>query len=831
MKIIKILFLSVIIFSFIDIYSQPYNPYAGIGGMQCQEINNYPTVKNLVTPGGNYKPERTDEGSYPNTSENSAFNILIVFVQFANDNTYSDNPDWPAQDDPTYLNTLLASSRRNDHKSDWWNEYNESTETISDYFMEVSRGKFHVVGNCISIVLPHDSSYYQLSSNKIEQLNSDLYDELVSQVDWDKFDKWKYENGTFAYGNGEDHIIDMIYVVHRIWRDNIFTSGLIGSMAQLFNSKQGQSHSLGNGFLIKAGGGVEGSGITFTTGQGTKIPRAPFSKNNFLTVQAHELGHYLFGGGHQNYGIMMGGWMTGYIATGLDSRLSPWETAFLGYGNPKVIDFSGEEYNVDNHLSDFSSRDGSAELQVIQVPNNINDPNEFFLLAFRSKVSAYDRVMWGDTAKNDCFRNINPEYGKGIYIYHTKLGYTWVENTGYREIDQECADGLFDWEFGGLFYPDWSDNQQLVFFNKTNVSRANDMSYGSLYAVDEKSVLYNYNGDYYNCWGGIGKKHTCVGSGNCNESTNRIYANENDILTSRAWEGDRWDAWNKNYNEIFSPYSCPSTKQWNSSTADIFIWIYAQNQNGVDFKIYKTGYGGYNLSDILEETPPSRPMGLTISWSECSNGVKYPQITWEHNIEPDMSSPLYSPLDYRRYKIFRAYELGNDVPGNFEEIADQYFNANSNPSWIDFNASSECSFGQSEYRYNVRYKVKAVDNYNMSSVYSDFVSTQTLKVRSNNGDNFRVENSDLPKSFYLNQNYPNPFNPVTNIKYDLPKDVFVKIKIYDLLGREIKTLVNEFKQAGSYLVSFNGSEFASGIYFYKIQAGNFIQVKRMMLIK
>lgn len=91
--------------------------------------------------------------------------------------------------------------------------------------------------------------------------------------------------------------------------------------------------------------------------------------------------------------------------------------------------------------------------------------------------------------------------------------------------------------------------------------------------------------------------------------------------------------------------------------------------------------------------------------------------------------------------------------------------------------------------------------------------------------------SEIPGSFKLLNNYPNPFNPVTNIKFDLPKDVFITIKICDLRGREIKTIVNEFKNAGSYIVSFNGSELASGVYFYRIQAGDFVQTKRMVLIK
>lgn len=92
----------------------------------------------------------------------------------------------------------------------------------------------------------------------------------------------------------------------------------------------------------------------------------------------------------------------------------------------------------------------------------------------------------------------------------------------------------------------------------------------------------------------------------------------------------------------------------------------------------------------------------------------------------------------------------------------------------------------------------------------------------------------LPKEYKLYQNYPNPFNPITKINYDLPKDGTVKLVIYDILGREIKVLVSEFKKAGSYLVEFNGNSFASGIYFYRIQVEGgkgFTDVKIMALIK
>ncbi len=88
-----------------------------------------------------------------------------------------------------------------------------------------------------------------------------------------------------------------------------------------------------------------------------------------------------------------------------------------------------------------------------------------------------------------------------------------------------------------------------------------------------------------------------------------------------------------------------------------------------------------------------------------------------------------------------------------------------------------------------------------------------------------------PDKFELYQNEPNPFNPVTSINYDIPKNSYVKLVVYDLLGKQIKVLVNEKKSAGKYNVSFNGMNLPSGLYLYKLEAENFVQVKKMMLIK
>ncbi len=91
--------------------------------------------------------------------------------------------------------------------------------------------------------------------------------------------------------------------------------------------------------------------------------------------------------------------------------------------------------------------------------------------------------------------------------------------------------------------------------------------------------------------------------------------------------------------------------------------------------------------------------------------------------------------------------------------------------------------------------------------------------------------NNIPQNFLLDQNYPNPFNPSTQINYSIPSAQKVTLQIYDELGKEVATLVNQEQAAGNYTVDFNASEFASGVYFYRIQAGNFIQMKKMILMK
>ena len=136
------------------------------------------------------------------------------------------------------------------------------------------------------------------------------------------------------------------------------------------------------------------------------------------------------------------------------------------------------------------------------------------------------------------------------------------------------------------------------------------------------------------------------------------------------------------------------------------------------------------------------------------------------------------------------------------------------------------------------------NDFDSGLIYDDVnrlaISESHLFASVNYGGVFRKLNSttsvyetqnDIPASFDLAQNYPNPFNPNTSIEYSVPSNEYVSLKVYDILGNEIVTLVNEQKEAGNYEVNFDASNFVSGVYIYRLTLGNKYLSKKMILIK
>jgi hypothetical protein len=130
------------------------------------------------------------------------------------------------------------------------------------------------------------------------------------------------------------------------------------------------------------------------------------------------------------------------------------------------------------------------------------------------------------------------------------------------------------------------------------------------------------------------------------------------------------------------------------------------------------------------------------------------------------------------------------------------------------------------------------------SSHSKDIWTDTITIFSNSQNNSaqdiiilsditlgNIDEENIPISFKLFQNYPNPFNPTTKIKYSIPSSENVEIKIFDVLGNEIINLVNDYKSAGTYEIKFDANNLSSGIYFYRIISGKYLETKKMLLLR
>ena len=165
-------------------------------------------------------------------------------------------------------------------------------------------------------------------------------------------------------------------------------------------------------------------------------------------------------------------------------------------------------------------------------------------------------------------------------------------------------------------------------------------------------------------------------------------------------------------------------------------------------------------------------------------------------------------LNYANHNVFWDITyLLNDLDGSYAELLPEQL--------IDL------SFDIERGSHNTKYFLKSVGRYETDSSYVEKMN--------------KISNAQLAiepiTEYKLFENYPNPFNPSTTIRYQIPENGMVTLKVYDILGREVKTLVNDFKTKGRYEVTFDAGSLASGLYIYEIKSGDYKASKKMTLIK
>lgn len=239
-------------------------------------------------------------------------------------------------------------------------------------------------------------------------------------------------------------------------------------------------------------------------------------------------------------------------------------------------------------------------------------------------------------------------------------------------------------------------------------------------------------------------------------------------------------------------------------------YYYNYDENGWTAYV---GYGRINAYNALNVASgaPHRPRHLVVT----ANAQDEAQLDWTNSYYTEVS----------QYKIYRAHTAG-EPPVNWSLVAtidawEGFPNPSPVLSWTDV----DTTVGSGPHK--LWYYIVAVNNDSLASLPSNTDWIAWNKYGKKSGDvDYTKENS-----YSLEQNYPNPFNPVTQIKYSLREKGFVSLKVFDILGNEVITVVNETQQKGHYKVIIDGSRLVSGIYFYTLRVNEYSKTNKMILLK
>lgn len=257
----------------------------------------------------------------------------------------------------------------------------------------------------------------------------------------------------------------------------------------------------------------------------------------------------------------------------------------------------------------------------------------------------------------------------------------------------------------------------------------------------------------------------------------------------------------KNFGTQFNPID---QVYWNVYQQPVYFPPVNLSAAGNDVHvIWKDNLGlnnGNNLRYKYDDQIPLAPQNPVLS---ANSGNNFVRLSWSRNSEADIDV----------YEIWRKVQETGGVW--------QLIGSTSNTYFID----QDFLFTQPYGDFQLTYKVRAKDKGSNLSPFSSEVSARGEFLGK---DNFAGRNTF---DFNLAQNYPNPFNPSTRISYSIKEEGLVTLKVYDVLGKEVVTIVNENKPAGSYEASFDASQLPSGMYIYKMQSGSFTDIKKMILTK
>lgn len=266
----------------------------------------------------------------------------------------------------------------------------------------------------------------------------------------------------------------------------------------------------------------------------------------------------------------------------------------------------------------------------------------------------------------------------------------------------------------------------------------------------------------------------------------------------------------------------------------------------VSLKQYSSALTGFGT--IIDQFPTSYE-GLAAKWdymstqlldeengqggAERENNIS--KILTKQQAHEKLVSSIDDPLDKYDKTKFTQKDRKNIVKNIVHAIEDQRTKEAKKLRELESKVSKGSANETEQREYSKRINLKSVVRTQRIRNVEEQMSVVQDDIRKTLSSEGTVTNNrntiELPTNYKLEQNYPNPFNPVTNIKFSLPKAGFVSLKIYDVTGRLISEMLNEVRDAGNYTMTFEGSNIASGVYFYRLESNNFVDTKRMVLVK
>jgi hypothetical protein len=327
----------------------------------------------------------------------------------------------------------------------------------------------------------------------------------------------------------------------------------------------------------------------------------------------------------------------------------------------------------------------------------------------------------------------------------------------------------------------------------------NNQHISSFYALGNNIIAggYDYSGVFVSSNNGMNWTQTSLNNRTVYSlvtSQNNIFAGTDSGIYFSNNNGTNWIQTFSNNQSVFSI----ATSGNNIFAGTYNNGVYLSSNNGTNWT--QTSLNNRTVLSILLLSNNFYAGTDSGVYRSTNNGTNWIQTTLNNKI------------------VYSLVTTGNNIfAGIYYDGV--YLSTNNGISWLNIN--------QGFYNFITVYALLIKNNYIFAATGTSSVWRRSLSEIIG----IKQIAEFVPSSYSLQQNYPNPFNPSTNIRYEIPKNSFVKLVVFDILGKKIETLVNEKLKPGSYEVTFNATNYPSGVYFYRLTTDGFNETKRMIIIK